>query len=90
MWVQVLFLIPGCGYLGKSCIPDSVLFVHSKISTISSNNYAYNKNGFRQIISTLPAIKMPPQGVGSPNSKSHEFPCHIGLALTTPLIQGRD
>ena len=60
MWVQVLSLFSVGAYLEDFGIPNSVLLVHSKIATISSDNSAFNKNGFIKILSPLPGMKISP------------------------------
>ena len=64
MRVQVLLLVLGGGYLEKFHILDSLLLVHYKIATISGNSFTFNKNGFLNILSSLPGIKKLPREAG--------------------------
>ena len=76
MKVQVLFLILGAFIWKKVRIPDSVLLVHSKITTISDDNSDPNENGFTKILSPLPGIK----NASLEGGGSHLWP----LSVSTP------
>ena len=83
-WVHVgpgyFFLFWGAVIWVKFRIPDSVLLVHSIIDTISSDNSAFNKNGFIKFYPPLTGIINSSSGEGGGGNPPNPVNLHLTVA----------